>query len=109
VDIVVSRLGERPLLLRNTSGGGNHWLGVKLVGTRSNREGIGAVVHVRAGGAEQWNQASTAVGYASSSDARVHFGLGAARSAMVEVRWPSGAVQRVGEVEVDRYLTVREP
>jgi hypothetical protein len=110
VDAIVTRLGERPLLLRNTSGAENHWLGIRLVGSRANRDGIGAVVHVTSGGGvEQWNQASTAVGYASSSDVRLHFGLGAARRASVEVRWPGGAVQQMGEVDADRYLTVREP
>jgi hypothetical protein len=103
IDVVVSRLGERPLFLRNTSTGGHHWLGVIVA------NGIGATVHVTAGGVEQWNQVTTAVGYASSSDARVHFGLGTARTATVEVRWPNGAVQQVGKVEADRYLTVREP
>jgi hypothetical protein len=109
VDVVVSRLGEKPLVLRNTSSLDNHWLGVKLIGKRSNRDGIGAVVHVKTAAGEQWNQATTAVGYASSSDVRVHFGLGAATRANVEVKWPSGTTQQVGEVEADRYLTVREP
>jgi hypothetical protein len=140
VDVVVCRLGERPLVLRNQSGGGNHWLGLKLVGRAgaigggsvgknqdsqakapapplpspserrlSNRDGMGAVVHIRTGGGEQWNQVSTAVGYAGSSDVRVHFGLGTARGASVEIRWPGGQVQQLGEVAADRYLTVREP
>lgn len=108
VDVVVSRLGERPLILRNTSGGGNHWLGVKLEGARANRDGVGAVVKVTAGGVEQWNQATTAVGYASSSDVRVHFGLGAAKRATVEVHWPGGEVQQVGEVDADRYLVIKQ-
>jgi hypothetical protein len=105
VDVVVSRLGERPLVLRNVSSGGNHWLGVKLEGTKANRDGAGAVVRVKG---DQWNSASAAVGYASSSDIRVHFGLGAASRAVVEVRWPGGSVQEVGEVEGDRYIVVRE-
>jgi enediyne biosynthesis protein E4 len=109
VDVVVSRLGEKPLVLRNTSAHDNRWLGLKLVGKRSNRDGIGAVVHVKTPTGEQWNQATTAVGYASSSDVRVHFGLGSARRASVEVRWPNGSVQQLGEAEADRYLTVREP
>jgi hypothetical protein len=109
VDVVVSRLGERPLVLRNTSSRENHWLGLKLVGKRSNRDGIGAVVHVKTAAREQWNHATTAVGYASSSDVRVHFGLGTAPRATVEIRWPGGATQQLGEVEADRYLTVREP
>jgi enediyne biosynthesis protein E4 len=108
VDVLASRLGERPLLLRNTTGGGNHWLGLKLMGTRGNRDGIGAVVHVTAGGVEQWDHVTTAVGYASSSDVRVHFGLGASRKARVEVRWSGGQSQDFGEVESDRYLTLRE-
>ena len=66
------------------------------------------MVRVKAAGVEQWNHATTAVGYASSSDARVHFGLGPARRAAVEVRWPGGAVQEVGEVDADRYVVVRE-
>jgi hypothetical protein len=105
VDVVVSRLGEGPLVLRNVSGGGNHWLGVKLEGTKANRDGAGAVVRVKG---DQWNQATTAVGYASSSDIRVHFGLGAAKKAVLEVRWPGGGVQEVGEVQGDQWVVVRE-
>lgn len=108
VDAVVTRLGERPLLLRNTSGGGNHWLGIQLEGVRANRDGIGALVKVTADGVEQWNQVTSAVGYASSSELRVHFGLGASRRAAVEVRWPGGAVQQVGDVDADRYVRVKE-
>jgi hypothetical protein len=109
VDAVVSRLGERPLVLRNTSPGPNHWLGLKLVGRQSNRDGIGALVKIKTGAGRQWNHVTTAVGYASSSDVRVHFGLGAFPRATVEVRWPGGLLQQLGEVQGDRYLTVREP
>ncbi len=105
IDVVVTRIGERPLLLRNVTANGNHWLGLKLVGRRSNRDAIGA--RVRAG--SQWNHVTTSVGYASTSDSRVHFGLGTATHAEVEIFWPSGAVQRLGEVRADRYLTVQEP
>ena len=108
VDAVVTRLGERPLLLRNTTGGGNHWLGIQLEGVRANRDGIGAVVKVTADGVEQWNHVTSAVGYASSSELRAHFGLGASQRATVEVRWPGGAVQQVGEVEADRYVRLKE-
>src|SRR5579872_2416654 len=109
VDVVVARIGEKPLLLRNTSAPGNHWLGLKLVGHVSNRDAIGAQVHLRTASGEQWNQVTTAVGYASSSDVRVHFGLGSATKATVEIRWPAGAMQRLTDVQPDRYLTVREP
>jgi hypothetical protein len=109
VDVVISRLGEKPLLLRNVTGGGNHWLGLRLVGRRSNRDGIGSVVHIRTAAGEQWNHVTTSVGYASSSDVRVHFGLGAETRAAVEIRWPSGTVSRFEDTPADHYLTVREP
>jgi hypothetical protein len=109
IDAVVTRIGEKPLFLRNTSASANHWLGLKLVGKRSNRDGIGAWVKLRTTSGEQWNQVTTSVGYASSSDVRVHFGLGAAARATVEIHWPSGTVQQLGETGADRYLTVREP
>jgi hypothetical protein len=81
---------------------------LKLVGQRSNRDGIGAWIKVRTAAGEQWNQVTTAVGYASASDVRVHFGLGAYERALVEVHWPSGVVQELGEISGDRYVTVRE-
>ena len=109
VDIVVARIGEKPLVLRNSNASANHWLGLKLIGHRSNRDAIGAVVHIRTASGEQWNHVTTAVGYASSSDVRVHFGLGAALNAAVEIRWPDGQVHNMGEVPAGRYLTVREP
>ncbi len=109
IDIVLSRLGEKPLVLRNVSPSGNHWLGLKLSGTAGNRDGMGAVVHVKTPAGEQWNHATASTGYASSSDIRVHFGLGAASRATVDVRWPSGRVQQLGEVDADRYLAVKEP
>jgi hypothetical protein len=109
VDIVVSRIGERPLLLRNTSPGGHRWLGFKLVGRRGNRDGVGAQVHIKTAAGEQWNHVTTSVGYASSSDVRVNFGLGAESRAKVEIRWPGGQLQELKDVPLDRYLTVREP
>ena len=110
VDAVVTAIGEKPLLLRNMAGEGNHWLGLRLTGTRSNRDAIGARVHVVTASGEQWNHVTTSVGYASSSEKAVHFGLGKdGRIKRIEIRWPSGAVQRLEDVAVDRYLQVREP
>ncbi len=106
IDIVVSALGEPAELWENVSVTDNHWLIVRLVGTKSNRDGIGA--RIRADG--QYNLMNTAVGYASASHFGVHFGLG--RQAVVkelEIRWPSGTVQRLREVAGDQVLTVREP
>jgi hypothetical protein len=111
IDAVVTRIGERPLLLRNEMGAGRHWIGFKLRGHRSNRDGIGARVEIETPeGRRQWNHATTSVGYSSSSSAVVHFGLGsAARVAWVRIRWPSGQEQTLRDVEADRYLRVEEP
>jgi hypothetical protein len=106
LDVVVTALGEPAELWRNTSSGTGHWLVVKLEGTRSNRDGIGAVVRV----GKQVNEASATHGYVSSSLAGVHFGLGdVARVAEVEVRWPSGVVQVVKDVAADQVLKITEP
>jgi hypothetical protein len=92
------------------SPGGNHWLELALEGTKSNRDGIGARIRIVAGGQTQFNHVTTASGYASSSAGPVHFGLGRAQKAdEIEIRWPSGAVQVVKEVQVDRILRIKEP
>jgi len=111
IDIVVTRLGMRPELFRNTSPGNNHWISFLLVGHRSNRDGMGARIHVVSdSGNEQWNQVTTSVGFASSSDRVTHFGLGASRSArLVEIEWPSGARQSLRNVPADRRIVVQEP
>jgi hypothetical protein len=103
IDVVVTRIGERPLLLRNTSAPQHHWLGLNLEGRAT-----GAEVHVKTASGEQWEQVTTAVGYASASDGRVHFGLGGEAQAVVEIRWPDGSVRKLPEVRVDRWVTVRE-
>jgi hypothetical protein len=86
-----------------------HWLQLRLTGRRSNRSSIGAVVHCRAGGRAQSRTVSSSVGYASSSDLTVHFGLGEAARAVIEIRWPSGIVQALGEVAADQRLNIVEP
>ncbi len=103
-DVLMSVLGGRPVLLRNR-GGTNHWLTITLRGTHSNRDGFGAVVKVNG----QTQYASAAGSYLSSSDKRVHFGLGRATKAEVEVRWPNGIEQKLNDVAVDRFLEIREP
>ena len=106
VDIVVSSLNAPAELWRNAAADGNHWLRFKLIGRQSNRGGFGA--RLRVGG--QWNEVGSAVGYASSSDAGVHFGLGAAAVAQeVEILWPSGVRQVLRGVAADRVVTVEEP
>lgn len=111
IDAVVTSLGSPVQLFHNVSAGNNHWILLKLIGTKSNRMGIGVQVHiVTAAGLSQWNEVTTAVGYASSSDSRVHFGLGAsARIRDLEVRWPSGIKQVLHNIKVDRVVTLQEP
>ncbi|MEP6917854.1 MAG: CRTAC1 family protein, partial [Acidobacteriota bacterium] len=106
LDIVVLVLGEPAELWQNQSAAGNHWLIIRPVGTRSNRDGIGT--RIIAG--EQVRTMTTAVGYASSSDAGVHFGLGSATSVpRIELQWPSGARQVLESVKADQVLEVKEP
>jgi len=111
IDIVVSNLDAAPTLLRNDGGNANHWLTVSLRGTRSNRQGIGAIVTiVDDSGRTQSGICSTTSSYQSASDPRVHFGLGeAGRIRRVEVRWPGGTVQALNDVAADRILEIVEP
>jgi len=110
VDAVVSVLGGPLQLFRNISDS-NHWILLKVEGTRSNRMGIGAQIRiVTEDGRTQWNEVTTAVGYASASDSRVHFGVGANRRIKeIEIRWPSGIKQVLHDAGVDRVLTIQEP
>jgi enediyne biosynthesis protein E4 len=111
IDMVVSVLDGPAKLFRNTTQNGNHWILLKLAGTKSNRMGLGAQIKLTAeDGSVQWNEATTAVGYASSSDPRVHFGLGANKTIKeIEIRWPSGIKQLLHDVAVDHILPVEEP
>ena len=110
IDVVINRNEEPALLLRN-EGNGNHWLIVDLIGTRSNHGGIGARLRLATpGGVEQHQIASTAGSYLSASDKRIHFGLGAEnKAALLEIRWPSGFVQRLTDVRANQILSVTEP
>ena len=102
-------LGAPGILLHNTSPGANHWLAFKLVGRKSNRDGIGAKIEVAAGGRKQQAERVAGSGYLSQDDARVHFGLGAAAKAdTVTITWPSGKVQTLRDVTADRVVTVEE-
>jgi hypothetical protein len=109
VDAVVSAL-EAPLeIWRNVSPAPNHWLLVKAVGTKSNRDSVGARLRLTGASGVQHSHVNTAVGYGCASDRRVHFGLGP-DSAVKELRveWPSGAIQTLRDVPADRIITVRE-
>jgi len=106
---VATALGKEAELWMNRSEGAGHWLDIALEGSKSNRDGIGALVKVVTQAGAQYNHMTTSVGYASSSHGPVHFGLGAEGKAIqVEIRWPSGIVQRLRNVAGDRLLNVRE-
>lgn len=106
VDVVVSALGESAELWQNVSPDPNHWLVLKLTGTRSNRDGIGAKIRL----GDQFNHVTTAVGYASSSPSPVHFGTGKLEKIdRIEIRWPSGTVQVLQNVATNQLIEVREP
>jgi enediyne biosynthesis protein E4 len=103
-DVVMTTLGDHPQIFFNR-GGKQHWLVISLRGTRSNRDGFGARVRVNG----QTRFATAAGSYLSSSDKRLHFGLGTADSAKVEIEWPSGARQTMNGVHADQFLEIREP
>jgi hypothetical protein len=110
VDAVVTTLEGPVKLFRNVSGGAGHWLAVKLRGTHANRQGLGGAVRVElADGRRLFGQATTSVGYASSSEPLVRFGLGSQTEAKtVEVRWPGGKVQVLRGVKADRIVEIAE-
>src|SRR5262249_14509046 len=110
IDVVMTRLNESPIVLRNITSPAGHWIAFRLIGERSNRDGIGALIHVSASTGEQWNRVAASVGYGGSSDRIVHFGLGGASEVkQVEIDWPSGARQTQRGLAVDRYVTIDEP
>jgi hypothetical protein len=111
VDLIVSVIGEPPEVLYNVTPDSGHWIELQLEGVKSNRDGIGATVKLTGqSGLVQYNHATTAVGYASASDKRVHFGLGPDRIAReIRIRWPSGIEQVLSDVSADQALKVKEP
>ena len=108
LDILIVNLNEPPSLLRNDVSGSNHWLKVKLIGTTSNRSGVGARVQVKTGDSTQIQELLSQSSFLSCNDSRLHFGLGKATKATVSVRWPNGQWENLGESGVDRLLTIKE-
>jgi enediyne biosynthesis protein E4 len=111
IDVIVSNLGQKAYVLRNDGGDRNNWIGIEPVGTKSNRDGIGARIKiVSASGLTQYFTVNTAVGYLSASDKRVLAGLGKDSTAkLIEIRWPSGIVQKFEDVKARQYLKAAEP
>jgi hypothetical protein len=111
MDLVVTSLGGPVRVLRNVTDTPNHWILLKLVGTKSNRMGIGAQIRITTDdGRRLYNEVTTSTGYSASSDPRVHFGLGNSRVIReIEIRWPSGTRQLLHDVAADRVMEVTEP
>jgi enediyne biosynthesis protein E4 len=109
IDAVVTTNDGAAYVLHNETATENHWLTLKLVGHKSNRDGIGAVVKLSTDNASQFETVTTASSYLSSSDRRVHFGLGSSKVARaIEIRWPSGITQKLENVSGDRSIQVDE-
>jgi enediyne biosynthesis protein E4 len=110
VDVVVTALSANAEIWMNRTTNSNYWLDIALRGTKSNRDGIGARIKVVTKTITQYNHMTTSVGYASSSDGPVHFGLGSdARAETIEIWWPSGIVQTLHNIAGDQILKVTEP
>src|SRR5467141_943738 len=108
IDILIVNLSEAPSLLRNDVSGNNHWLKVKLVGTKSNHSAIGARVLAKYGQKIQAQEVLSQSSFYSASDPRLHFGLGGETSADLEIRWPSGMRQTLKGVEANQIVTIKE-
>ncbi len=109
IDIIVSTLNDKPQLLLNRTTSNGHWIILNLVGTKDNRDGLGTRIKITTSNGIQFNQATTAVGYSSSSDKRVHFGLGKASLIdKIELSWPTGVRQVLTNLKTDQVLTIVE-
>ena len=108
IDILIVTLNEPPSLLRNDVSGNAHWLKVKLIGVESNRGAIGARVTARYGGKVQAQEVLSQSSFYSANDSRVHFGLGAAETADLEIRWPNGKRETLAKVGADQLVVVKE-
>ena len=110
IDVVLNNIDSPPTLLRNVVKNSYHWITLKLVGgSKSPLDAIGAKVFVTAGGVQQRADVFSGGSYASSSDQRLHFGLGTAvKVDRVEIHWPSGTKEEITIPAVDRFFTVKE-
>lgn len=109
LDVVINNNNDHASVLRNGGGNANHWLTIRLIGVKSNRDGIGAKVDLRAGPLHKVQEARSGSSYLSQSDGRIHFGLGQIdKIDSLVVRWPSGLVQQFNHLEADRFITLKE-
>jgi hypothetical protein len=109
IDVAIANVNDRPDLYRVTGDPSRHWIALKLAGTASNRNAIGARVHLVAGGTEQWQEVRGGGSYLSQNDLRVHFGLaGAAVVDRLDVRWPNGREERWEKLAAGKLHTLTE-
>ena len=110
IDAYIVNLNDRGAFLRNNKGNQNNWISINLIGTKSNRDGIGARIKLTSGGKTQSAQKKSTTGYLSQNDPRMHFGL--SKNVMIEqieIKWPSGKVQVLNNIKANQILTVKEP
>jgi hypothetical protein len=109
IDIVTNNRGDFPSLLRNDGGNANHWLEILLIGTKSNRDAIGASLKLTSEGIAHVEQSKGGMSYMSASDPRIFFGLGKrTKIDSLEITWPSGSVEKLINVPVDKIIAVKE-
>jgi hypothetical protein len=109
IDLVIVNRGDFPELLRNDGGNANHWLEVLLIGTKSNRDGIGASLSLVSDGFTQVKQSQGGMGFMSASDPRIHFGLGKRKAIeSLTITWPSGTVEKLSNIPINQIITVKE-
>ena len=109
VDLVVNDLDGPPQLLRNDGGNANNFILLRLIGVKSNRDGIGAKVKVVSGDLTQIDEVRSGASYMSQSDLRLHFGLEKrTKIDLIEIRWPSGSIDKITNVNANKILTVKE-
>ncbi len=113
IDVLIMNMNEPPSLLRNdyngSPRGANHWLTLKLIGTKSNRSAIGARVRLKAGARQQTQEVSSQSSYYSHNDPRLHFGLGeSVRAEQVEIRWPNGQTEIIKDIAANQIVTIKE-
>ena len=109
ISAVINNMNAAPSLLVNQIRSSNHWVAIHTVGTKSNRDGIGARIRVKAAARILVDEVRSGSSYISNSDMRVHFGLGSTtKIEWVEIRWPSGLTERFADLPIDRIQTLKE-
>ena len=109
MDLAIVARGDYPELLRNDGGNANHWLEVLLIGTKSNRDGMGSSLRLVSDGFVQVKQSQGGMGYMSASDPRIHFGLGKRKTIeSLTITWPSGTVDKLSNIPIDQIIAVKE-